>query len=110
MRSGGRTSGGMSLVERDSEVRTHSAITCPVSLTVHLLRDLNARVGGNLQEYLRDQIPLVVYENALMYCMFCSVLMKCTYNAIIIIIYPIVHINNRIAAAFYRVTLSLDVC
>ena len=50
MRSGGRTSGGMSLVERDSEVRTHSAITCPVSLTVHLLRDLNARVGGNLQE------------------------------------------------------------
>ena len=50
MRSGGRTSVGKSLVERDSEVRKHSAMTCPVSLTVHLLRDLNAGGGGNLQE------------------------------------------------------------
>ena len=49
-RSGRGTSGGKSIAERDSEVRKHSAITCPVSLTVHLLRDLNVRGGGNLQD------------------------------------------------------------
>ena len=42
MRSAGRTLGGKSLVERDTEVRKHSAITCPVSLTVQLLRGNNA--------------------------------------------------------------------
>ena len=30
---------------------THSAITCPVSRTVHLLRDFSAQGGGNLQTY-----------------------------------------------------------
>ena len=52
MRSGGRTSVGESSRERHSEVRTHSAITCLVSLTVRLLRYLNARGRAHLQETL----------------------------------------------------------
>ena len=50
MKSGERTSGGKSLVERDTGVRKHSAMTCPVSQTMLLLYELIARGVGNLHE------------------------------------------------------------
>ena len=61
MRSGGRTSVVKSLVERerDTEVRKQSAITCLVSLAVHMLHDLNAR-GGVI--YRRRMKPITTRD------------------------------------------------